>query len=92
MTASGSKPESYGSHDAPVSESQSDSSHRENALIATYRSEPGQPSFIAEMFDWNFSVHPSDAEFAFQPPEGATQVELKPAKRETSTKPKGANR
>ena len=33
MTASGSKPESYGSHDAPVSESQSDSSHRENALI-----------------------------------------------------------
>ena len=61
-------------------------------LIATYRSEPGQPSFIAEMFDWDFSVHPSDAEFAFQPPEGATQVELKPAKRETSTKPKGANR
>jgi hypothetical protein len=42
-------------------------------LIATYRSEPGQPSFIAEMFDWNFSVHPSDAEFTFQPPEGATQ-------------------
>jgi len=61
-------------------------------LIATYRSEPGQPSFIAEMFDWNFSVHPSDAEFTFQPPEGATQVELKPAKKEGSTKPKGANR
>src|SRR6185437_15636356 len=53
-------------------------------LIATYRSEPGQPSFIAEMFDWNFSVHPSDAEFTFQPPEGATQVELKPAKKEGS--------
>jgi hypothetical protein len=61
-------------------------------LIATYRSEPGQPSFIAEMFDWNLSVHPSDAEFTFQSPEGATQVELKPAKKETSAKPKGANR
>jgi hypothetical protein len=47
-------------------------------LIATYRNLPGQPSFVAEMFDWNFSVNPSDAEFAFQPPEGAVQVELKP--------------
>ncbi len=47
-------------------------------LIVTYRSEPGQPSFIAEFSDWNFSVHPSDAEFTFQPPEGATKVELRP--------------
>jgi len=47
-------------------------------LIATYRDLPGQPSFIAEMSDWNFSAHPSDADFAFQPPEGAVQIELKP--------------
>ena len=47
-------------------------------LIATYRDLPGQPSFIAEMSDWDFSVHPSDADFAFQPPEGAVQIELKP--------------
>ena len=60
-------------------------------LIATYRSEPGQPSFVAELFDWNFSVHPSDAEFTFQPPEGATQVELKPANKAAPTKPKGAH-
>jgi hypothetical protein len=59
-------------------------------LIATYRSEPGEPSFVAELFDWNFSIHPSDAEFTFQPPEGAAQVELKPANKVAPTKPKGA--
>jgi len=47
-------------------------------LVATYRDLPGQPSFIAEMSDWDFSAHPSDADFAFQPPEGAVQIELKP--------------
>ena len=48
-------------------------------LIVTYRSLPGQPSFVAEFSDWNFSIHPTDADFAFQPPAGATQVELKPS-------------
>ena len=47
-------------------------------LIVTYRSLPGQPNFIALFSDWNFNIHPSDADFAFQPPAGATQVELKP--------------
>jgi hypothetical protein len=46
-------------------------------LVATYRSVPGQPSFIAELFDWNLAVHPTDAEFVFQPPEGAVQTEMK---------------
>jgi hypothetical protein len=46
-------------------------------LIVTYRSLPAQPSFIAEFSDWNFDVHPTDADFTFQPPAGATQVELK---------------
>ncbi|MGC1407588.1 MAG: DUF2092 domain-containing protein [Acetobacteraceae bacterium] len=48
-------------------------------LIVTYRSEPDEPSFIAEFSDWNFSAHPSDADFTFQPPEGSVQVALKPA-------------
>jgi hypothetical protein len=48
-------------------------------LIVTYRTLPGQPNFIAEMSDWNFAVHPSDAAFVFQPPEGATRLELTPA-------------
>jgi hypothetical protein len=47
-------------------------------LIVTYRNLPGQPNFIAEFSDWNFNIHPSDADFAFQPPPDATQVELKP--------------
>jgi len=47
-------------------------------LIVTYRTLPGQPNFIAQFSDWNFNVQAVDADFAFQPPAGATQVELKP--------------
>ena len=47
-------------------------------LIVTYRSLPGQPNFIAEFSDWNFNIHPTDAEFVFQPPAEAAQVALKP--------------
>jgi hypothetical protein len=49
-------------------------------LIVTYRTLRDQPNFIAEFSDWNFSIHPTDAEFEFQPPAGATQVALRPAK------------
>jgi hypothetical protein len=60
-------------------------------LIVTYRNLPGQPSFIAEFSDWNFDIHPSDADFAFQPPPGATQIELKPvAAAKPPAKGKGA--
>jgi hypothetical protein len=48
-------------------------------LFITYRSIPGQPNFIASFSDWNFSITPTDADFTFQPPEGAKQVELKAA-------------
>lgn len=48
-------------------------------LIVTYRDLPGQPNFIAEFSDWNLNAHPADADFAFQPPPGAEQVQLKPA-------------
>jgi len=48
-------------------------------LFITYRSIPGQPNFIAAFSDWNLSATPTDADFTFQPPEGAKQVELKPA-------------
>ncbi len=46
-------------------------------LIATYRSLPGQPDFVAQFSNWNFSVHPADADFVFQPPAGAVPVALK---------------
>jgi hypothetical protein len=47
-------------------------------LIVTYRDLPGQPNFIAKFSDWNFNIHPSDADFAFQPPQGAVEVQLTP--------------
>jgi hypothetical protein len=59
-------------------------------LIVTYRSLPGQPNFIAQFSDWNFNIHPADADFAFQPPAGATQVELKPVAAVTPSKKKGS--
>src|SRR4051812_48879456 len=46
-------------------------------LIVTYRSLPGEPRFIAEMSDWKLGLNPSDAEFTFTPPAGATKVEPK---------------
>ena len=45
-------------------------------LIVTYRSLPGEPNFVAEMSDWNFSVQPSDAQFKFEAPQGAQQLEF----------------
>jgi hypothetical protein len=45
-------------------------------LVITYRALPGTPNFIAEFSDWNFQNRPSDAEFVFQPPAGATKVDV----------------
>ncbi len=60
-------------------------------IFITYRTVPGQPNFIAEFSNWNFSVAPTDADFTFQPPEGAKQVELKAAAAPPA-KAKGATR
>jgi hypothetical protein len=60
-------------------------------LFITYRSIPGQPTFIAIFSDWNFSIAPTDADFVFQPPEGAKQMELK-APAPPPAKAKGAAR
>ena len=46
-------------------------------VFITYRSLPGHPTFLAELSDWDLSIHPTDAEFTFQPPAGVTQVEIK---------------
>jgi hypothetical protein len=47
-------------------------------LIVTYRSLPGQPIFIADMSDWNLSVHPADADFIYQPQQGVVLKDLAP--------------
>ena len=45
-------------------------------LVVTYRALPGQPNFIAELSDWNIGVKTEDFAFQFQPPPGATKVDL----------------
>src|SRR5262249_60638963 len=53
-------------------------------LIVTYRSLPGEPNFVAEMSDWNCSANPSDAEFRFEPPQGAERLQLGTALRQAA--------
>ena len=48
-------------------------------LIVTHRLLPGQPNLIAEFSDWKFGTRHPDSEFVFQPPPGATKVDLKAA-------------
>jgi hypothetical protein len=45
-------------------------------LIVVDSALPGSPNFVAEMSDWNFNVHPADAQFTFTPPADARQVEF----------------
>jgi hypothetical protein len=59
-------------------------------LIVTYRQLPGQPDFVAEFANWNFAIHPADADFAFQPPPGAVKVALKAPAKPTAAKPAGS--
>ena len=58
-------------------------------LFITYRSIPGQPTFIASFSDWNLSAPATDADFEFHPPEGATKVELKAPAPPSPAKAKG---
>ena len=45
-------------------------------LIVTDNASPGKPSFIAEMSDWDFAVHPADSDFVFTPPSGAKEIDF----------------
>jgi hypothetical protein len=53
-------------------------------LIVTYRTLPGQPNFVAETSDWNFTGHSSDAAFEFEPPPGAERLQLGVALRQST--------
>ncbi|MBV8662692.1 MAG: DUF2092 domain-containing protein [Hyphomicrobiales bacterium] len=59
-------------------------------LVITYRALPGTPNFVAEFSDWNFQNRPSEAEFVFQPPAGATKVDVANIGRGTLTGGAGA--
>ena len=60
-------------------------------LIVIYRTLPGEPNFVAEFSDWNFTVHPANSEFQFEPPEGSgATCDLVPrSEREQSNEPAG---
>ncbi len=45
-------------------------------LIVIDNSSPDKPNFVAEMSDWDFTVHPTDADFAFAPPNGAKEMDF----------------
>ena len=60
-------------------------------VFITYRSVPGQPSFVAQFSDWNLSPTLSDATFEFKPPEGAKEVQPVPPPA-SAAKAKGARR
>ena len=45
-------------------------------LIVTYRLLPGQPNFVAEFVKWDAAPHPTESDFTFQPPAGATEIRL----------------
>lgn len=48
-------------------------------FVVTYRALPGRPIFVADLFDWDFSINTPDSAFVFRPPTGVTQVEWKPS-------------
>jgi hypothetical protein len=45
-------------------------------LIVIDNALPGSPNFVAEMSNWNFGVHPADADFTFMPPADAKKVDF----------------
>lgn len=44
--------------------------------VITYKNEPGQPQFWAELSDWDLSPAVTDASFSFTPPAGAEKIPL----------------
>jgi hypothetical protein len=45
-------------------------------IIITYKEEPGQPQFWADLSNWNLAPEVSDALFTFTPPDGAERIQF----------------
>jgi hypothetical protein len=48
-------------------------------FVVSYREVPGRPIFVADLFDWDFSINTPESAFVFRPPAGVTRVELRPS-------------
>ncbi len=55
-------------------------------FVVTYRELPGRPIFVADLFDWDFSINTPASAFVFRPPAGVTEVELKASGPSTAPK------
>jgi hypothetical protein len=63
-------------------------------VVITYKDDPGQPQFWADLSNWNLAPEISDTLFAFTPPNGADRIEFLPElgnASATATPEKGAN-
>ena len=47
-------------------------------FVITHKKEPGAPEFTASVTNWDLTQRISDSDFVFEPPHGATKVEMKP--------------
>lgn len=45
-------------------------------IVINYKDEPGEPQFVARFLSWNLKLELPDETFQFEPPEGATPVEM----------------
>ena len=45
-------------------------------IVITYKDEPGQPQFWADVSNWNLAPEVSDALFTFTPPAGANRIQF----------------
>jgi len=45
-------------------------------IVITYKDEPGQPQFWADLSNWNLAPEVSDALFTFTPPDGANRIQF----------------
>jgi hypothetical protein len=45
-------------------------------IVITYKGEPGQPQFWADLSNWNLAPEVSDALFTFTPPDGANRIQF----------------
>jgi hypothetical protein len=45
-------------------------------VVITYKGEPGQPQFWADLFNWSLAPDISEALFTFTPPDGADRIQF----------------
>ena len=58
-------------------------------LVITHKNEEGAPEFTALITRWNLTERIADSDFVFEPPRGATQIEMRSDQAATTESSKG---